>query len=467
MDRCNDVSDEVAVVMVPLPAQGHLNQLLQFCCIFSSHGLPVHYVGSAIHNQQARLRANGGLDPNKIAKIHFHDLPTPDFASPSPNPNASFKFPTHLQPTWDASQLLRHPTARLLRELASKARRIVVIHDYLMSYVVQDVASIPNAESYNFNCVSVLSMVSYMYRGLGKKFVADGELRELMPPPEGCTTDEIVKLGIAQMEHLSVRSGDIHNSNRLIEGPFIDLLEQNETAQKWKKQWFIAPILPANPNLNSKNPKNPNPCLDWLDEQPQSSVLYISFGTTTSMSEREVRELALGLEHSKQKFLWVLRDSDKGDIFSGKPREIELPEGFEERVKGVGMVVRDWAPQPEILAHRSTGGFMSHCGWNSCMESITFGVPITAWPMHSDQPFNSFLVAQVLKTGLMVREWADRGEVVNSSAIENVVRRLMASEEGDEIRKRAQKLGENVRKSAQEEGVSQMELNSFIAHITR
>nr|GMD06417.1 zeatin O-xylosyltransferase-like [Ipomoea batatas] len=141
----------------------------------------------------------------------------------------------------------------------------------------------------------------------------------------------------------------------------------------------------------------------------------------TSMSDEEVRELAMGLELSKHRFLWVLRDADKGNIFSGKSRRIiELPEGFEERVKGVGLVVRDWAPQPEILSHRATGGFMSHCGWNSCMESITLGVPMAAWPMHSDQPMNSFLVAKILKTGLIVREWAKRGEVVKSWAIENV-----------------------------------------------
>uniref|UniRef100_M1CUP6 Zeatin O-xylosyltransferase n=1 Tax=Solanum tuberosum TaxID=4113 RepID=M1CUP6_SOLTU len=86
-------------------------------------------------------------------------------------------------------------------------------------------------------------------------------------------------------------------------------------------------------------------------------------------------ELAMGLERSKQKFVWVLRDGDRGNIFSEEARRFELPDGFEERVEGVGLVVREWAPQLEILAHSSTGGFMSHCGWNSCIECITAGVP--------------------------------------------------------------------------------------------
>ncbi|KAH7842602.1 hypothetical protein Vadar_007180 [Vaccinium darrowii] len=105
----------------------------------------------------------------------------------------------------------------------------------------------------------------------------------------------------------------------------------------------------------------------------------------------------MGLEQSEKKFIWVLRDADKGDIFAGEVKKEKLPDGFEERVKEVGIVVRDWAPQVEILGHPSIGGFMSQCGWNSCLESITMGVPIAAWPMHSDQPKNAFLVTNILK----------------------------------------------------------------------
>nr|GMD39810.1 zeatin O-xylosyltransferase-like [Ipomoea batatas] len=205
----------------------------------------------------------------------------------------------------------------------------------------------------------------------------------------------------------------------------------------------------------------PLPAQGHLNQLLQLCCLVSSYGHPvhyigSAIHNQQARVRANGLDPKKL-----------GNIFSGESRRIELPEGFEERVKGVGLVVRDWAPQPEILAHPATGGFMSHCGWNSCMESITLGVPIAAWPMHSDQPSNSFLVARILKTGLIVREWGERHEVVKSSGIENVVRRLMASEEGDEIRKRAQELGETIRKSAQEGGTSRMELDSFIAHITR
>ncbi|CAH1418421.1 unnamed protein product [Lactuca virosa] len=207
--------------------------------------------------------------------------------------------------------------------------------------------------------------------------------------------------------------------------------------------------------------------LEWLDKQAQDSVIYVSFGTTTSLSDDEIRELANGLEKSKQKFIWVIRDADKGDIFNGEVRRVELPKGFEERLQEKGLVVREWAPQLEILSHPSTGGFMSHCGWNSSMESITMGVPMATWPMHSDQPRNAVLVTEVLKTGISVRDWELRGELVTSSTIETSIRKLMASDEGDAIRKRAAKLGDDVRRSVEKGGVTRMEIDSFIAHITR
>ena len=185
------------------------------------------------------------------------------------------------------------------------------------------------------------------------------------------------------------------------------------------------------------------------------------------MTCEQIKELANGLEQSKHKFIWVLRDADKGDIFTGDVERNQLPEGYEEKAKEVGMVVRDWTPQVEILGHPSTGGFMSHCGWNSCLESITMGVPVAAWPLHSEQPKNAFLLIDILKVGLVVNQWELRDELVTSSTIAEAVKRLMASKEGDEMRKRVEKLGVATRQSVEEGGVSRMELDSFVARITR
>ncbi|CAN4089885.1 unnamed protein product [Withania somnifera] len=454
--------DEVAIVMVPFQAQGHLNQLLQLSCLISSYGLPVYYVGSAIHNRQARVRANA-LNPSEMEKIHFHDIPTPEFASPPPDFNPLSRFPAHLLPSWVACTQLRKPIASFCHEISLKSRRVIVIHDSYMSYNVQDVTSLPNAESYIFNCVSAFTLCCFLCLRIGKSVQLGEELLKKLPSLDGVMPDEFWDFTASQSPYVDIRSGDIFNTSRVAEAKFLDLLAQVGSEQN-KKQWAIGPILPTKlDHISNRN----DICLEWLNKQPPRSVLYVCFGTTTSFSYREIKELAIGLEQSNQKFIWVLRDADRGDIFTREARRVELPEGFEERVKEVGLVVREWAPQPEILAHSSTGGFMSHCGWNSCIESITMGVPIAAWPMHGDQPNNGFLVTELLKIGLIVREWEKHGELVSASTIENVVRKLMASEEGDAIRKRAEELGEAVRRSTEKGGASQIELDSFIAHMRR
>ncbi|GFP92199.1 zeatin o-glucosyltransferase [Phtheirospermum japonicum] len=163
----------------------------------------------------------------------------------------------------------------------------------------------------------------------------------------------------------------------------------------------------------------------------------------------------------------VLRDADKGDVFEGDVRRAPLPEGFESRVKERGLIVRDWAPQLEILGHPSVGGFISHCGLNSCMESISMGVPIIAWPMHSDQPKNAVLMTKVLKIGMPIKDWDRRDEVISSDAVEKAVRKLMASEEGAEMRKSAAELEGSVKKSLMKGGITSKEMGSFRAHISR
>ncbi|KAF3433708.1 hypothetical protein FNV43_RR24811 [Rhamnella rubrinervis] len=186
---------------------------------------------------------------------------------------------------------------------------------------------------------------------------------------------------------------------------------------------------------DSKNDK----CLEWLDTQEPNSVLYVSFGTTISMADhdQQLKELALGLELSGVKFIWVCRDADhdKKDGVEGGNKRSQLLDG--------------------------------HCGWNSCLESISNGVPIATWPMHSDQPLNAVLVTEALRIGLNVKDWARRDEVVSSSEISKAVRRLMASDEGDEMRKRAKELGKAVRSATNDGGVSRVECDSFIDYVNR
>lgn len=330
----------------------------------------------------------------------------------------------------------------------------MVIYDSMMAYVVQDACDISNAETYCFQSISAFSLYSFYWEAYGKPSLPEeAAIVEHVPSAEGCFWPEFDDLTKLQVDAKKPVSGDLFNTSRAIDGLYVDLLAKGKITGT-EKNWAVGPFNPVTAISEKRGA-----CIDWLDKQGKNSVIFVSFGSTCSLSDAQFYELAQGLERSLQKFVWVVRDADKGDVFEGGVRRPPLPEGFEERVEGRGLILREWAPQLEILSHSSVGGFVTHCGWNSCMESISMGVPIVAWPMHSDQPRNAFLMTKVLRIGIEIKGWDRREEVVSSEIVEKGVRRLMASEEGDEVRKRAAELEQAVK--------TNKEMESFIAHITR
>ncbi|WOH00068.1 hypothetical protein DCAR_0519424 [Daucus carota subsp. sativus] len=454
---------QVTVVMVPFLAQGHLGQLLHLSRLISSYNIPVHYVSTTTHIRQASSR-HQGWDLAAHPNIHVHEFPIPPFHCPAPNPNAQTKYPSQLQPAFEASIHLRDPVARLFTSLSNTFRRVVIIHDFLMGSVVQDFVSLPNVESYIFQSTNAFFFSSYYWDLAGKPGSPDDNVFQQLPSFEGCFTPESMAHGEKQQICVKNSSGELYNTSRSIEGHYFDLLQK---FQPDKKQWAIGPFNPV--DIFEKPDQQRHECLQWLDNQASNSVIYVSFGTTTSLTDEQIHAIAVGLENGGQKFIWVLRDADKGDIFGGDVRKSELPMGYEDRIleTGQGMIVRGWAPQLEILAHASTGGFMSHCGWNSCLESLTMGVPMATWPMHSDQPRNAVLISKVLKVGIVVKEWTPGHDLVESFYIENAVKKLISSTEGHEMRKRAADLRNAIKKSVAQGGVSRLELDSFIDHIMR
>nr|GMC88670.1 zeatin O-glucosyltransferase-like [Ipomoea batatas] len=453
---------EVAVVMVPLPAQGHLNQLLHLSRLLSSYKIPVYYTGAATHIRQAKLRLHG-WDPHSLSKLLFHEFPTPSFQSPPPNPD--IRYPTQLLPAFHAALLLRDPLREFLSDLSKETRRVVVIYDNMMSWNVQDIPSIPNAECYAFISVSAFSIYSFIWEIMQKPpLPPEAQSVKDLPNLEACMAPEFWEFNKIQQQALRFDSGILYNTCRVIEGAFLDLVAK-EPIIRTGQQWAIGPFNPVTLPENQDSGVR-HKCLACLDNQERNSVIFVSFGSTTALSEEQINEIAIGLAESEQKFILVLREADKGDVFVGEARRAELPEGYEEGIKGKGIVVRDWAPQLEILAHSSTGGFMSHCGWNSCMEGISMGVPIAAWPMHSDQPRNAMLITKVLKMGVEVDDCSSR-EMVRSQRIADGVKRLMGSREGDEMRRRAEELSRKVKVSVMDGGAARMEMDSFISHITR
>ncbi|EFJ19866.1 hypothetical protein SELMODRAFT_152941 [Selaginella moellendorffii] len=179
-------------------------------------------------------------------------------------------------------------------------------------------------------------------------------------------------------------------------------------------------------------------CLKWLDQQTEASVVYISLGSLGEASAEQVKEFAFGLEASRKGFLWVL----PGDGVES------LPDGFLETATGIavnnrGFVLRTWAPQLQVLKHRATGGFLTHCGWNSTLESMSHGVPMITMPFFTEQGGNAKMIVEYFKIG--VRLPKDESGVITRHTIEVAVREVI---ENDAMRKRAAELKQVVRATA-------------------
>ncbi|KAK4344407.1 hypothetical protein RND71_037501 [Anisodus tanguticus] len=451
----------VIVAIIPWPEHGHLNQLFHIANFISSHNIPLHFISLTNKNQELKIRAQNSLS---TSRIQFNDLIAPSITQNSQPKDVNFAdeyaFLAYLDKLGD-------PICKKCIALSKRAKKLVIVFDSLMTDVIKDVYSISNAVCYSFHAIPAFTMYS-TFRQVVDKY-QDQVARQVfdeLPKVEDCFGPDVFEFVKKEIE-CNLNNGEFMNSCRELEGNYLDLLANVRN----KPLFALGPFHMLLESPESSSNRDRHECLEFLDKQDVNSVIFVSFGTTTTLSLEQVNELVLGLERSNHKFIWVLREADKKmdteKCEGWKEGSFELPEGFEERVEGRGMVVRNWVPQLEILGHKSIGGFLSHCGWNSCMESVSMGVPIATWPISVDQPYNAVFVTNVLKIGIPVRSWACREELVTSAVIENAVRTLMGTTQGDEMRKRAMKLSNKIKSSVSPGGLAHKERESFISCITK
>lgn len=242
-----------------------------------------------------------------------------------------------------------------------------------------------------------------------------------------------------------------------LERPFLEYLGH----EVGKPVWGVGPLLPEQfwksahsllhdreVRSNRKSNVTEDDVIEWLDSKPPGSVLYVSFGSEVGPTMEEYPEIADALESSDRPFIWVIqprsgRSGPPPQLLGNKSEpgkeeeEGYFPHGLDLKVGKRGLIIKGWAPQLLILSHPSTGGFLSHCGWNSTVEAIGRGVPFLAWPIRGDQYYNSKLVAQHLKVGCLISD--DMSRAVKKEDIAKGIERLMGDEE---MKKRAMLLSE-------------------------
>ncbi|KAJ6756693.1 GLYCOSYLTRANSFERASE [Salix purpurea] len=240
------------------------------------------------------------------------------------------------------------------------------------------------------------------------------------------------------------------------------------------------PVYPVGPMLNLNRDGDSDvesekykDIKQWLDDQPPFSVVYLCFGSRGTFGVDQVKEIACGLEQSGHRFLWSLRQPPpKGQMEPpsdyANPRDV-LPEGFLDRTAKTGKII-GWAPQIDILGHPSVGGFVSHCGWNSILESIWFGVPIATWPIYAEQQFNAFQIIVEMGLGVEIKmdyrkEMNSDGndDIISAGEIERGVRCLMELDNAK--RERLKEMSGKSRKALESGGTSSTWLGRFIQDV--
>ncbi|MCO5583766.1 hypothetical protein L7F22_037680 [Adiantum nelumboides] len=185
--------------------------------------------------------------------------------------------------------------------------------------------------------------------------------------------------------------------------------------------------------------------------------LFEAFGTIAKFNLHEMRSMALGLEASGHPFLWAIRM----DSLPAANLHESLPDGFWERTvsHGKGCIVT-WAPQMQVLQHIAVGVFITHCGWNSVLESLWEGVPMVACPRAAEQRCNARLVVEDWKVGMEMEREDDRSftkEAVQKAIVEVLGR--------PEMKVRALHFQQVVRQAVDMHGTSHANILSFVDYL--
>lgn len=269
--------------------------------------------------------------------------------------------------------------------------------------------------------------------------------------PWVCFTD--MALRRSAFQHFVTSTEDLKYADTIISNSSEEL--EPFTFSSFPNMLPVGPLLASNRLGNQGGNFWPedSACLSWLDQQPANSVIYVAFGSSTIHDQKQVVEIALGLELTGKPFLWVMRP--------GMNKEANEELAYCEERRGHRGRMVSWAPQEKVLRHPSVACFVSHCGWNSTMEGISNGVPFICWPYCADQFLNERFICDAWKVGLGLEKDESTG-IVRRDEILNKVNQLL---DDKNYKSRATDMKEKLVKSVNE-GSSHKNWSSIVEWIT-
>ncbi|GLT35874.1 hypothetical protein SLA2020_102900 [Shorea laevis] len=465
------------IVLYPSPGRSHLVSVVELAKLILSHH-PSFSVTIIITDAPFETGSTASYIASVSAEtpsFTFHHLPTIPIHNTSSSildiKTLSFEFHT----------LINHHFHDALLSISQSSNLKALIMDFFCNYSFEVSTSL-GIPTYYFITGGLTGLAAFLYLPtLHKNFTKSfKELDEIlyipgippipaknMPVPMLDRSLKIYKYFLETAIQMTKSAGIIVNAIETLEQKALKAIQNGECTPDHPAPpiYCIGPLVPTDVSESGGANISKHESLTWLDSQPSRSVVFLTFGSIGRFSAKQLKEIAIGLENSSVRFLWVVRapppdESEKTTTAAAVEPSLDLllPDGFMERTKERGFVVKGWAPQVEVLNHDSVGGFVTTCGWNSMFESLRAGVPMLGWTIYAEQNINQLAIVEELKVGLALRKREDGS--VSAAELEKGVIELMDSESdrGKELRGRVASMREELLAALSDGGPSRAAL---------
>ncbi|KAL6135524.1 hypothetical protein ACLB2K_067751 [Fragaria x ananassa] len=445
------------IIAIPYPAQGHVIPLMELSQCLVNEGFKVTFVNTDFNHKRVMSSL---ADETHTRDDQIHMVSIPDGLEPWEDRNDLGKL---------CEAILRVMPGKL-EELIEKIKEeegevSCIIADESNGWALEVAEKMKIKKAAFWPASAALLALGFCIPKLIHEGIIDDEgtalksqminLAQGMPTMK---TEDLTWLRIGDTTTQKIIFQVMLRSNKTVK--LADWVLCNSAFKLERGAFTLAPqILPIGPLLASNRLDDSagnfwppdSTCLEWLDQQSPSSVIYVAFGSFTIFDQIQFQELALALEQTNRPFLWVVRP----DISEATP----YPEGYKERVGSRGLMV-GWAPQQKVLSHPSIACFLSHCGWNSTLEGLCNGVPFLCWPYFADQFLNESYICDFWQVGLKFTK--NESGIIPKKEIKQKVERLLRDVY---FKARALTLKEMVMSNVKEGGLSNKMFKNFIAYM--
>ncbi|KAJ1431873.1 UDP-glycosyltransferase family, conserved site [Sesbania bispinosa] len=448
MGSLDTLKNKHHVVCIPYPAQGHINPMLKLAKLLHfKGGFHVTFVNTE-YNHKRLLKARGPDSLKGLPSFRFETIPD---GLPESDVDATQDIPSLCEST--RTTCLPH-FKNLLSKLnnASDGPPVTcIVSDGVMSFTL-DAAKELDIPEVLFWTTSACGFMCYMQvRQLIEKGLTP--LKDSGDMTNGyleTTIDWVPGIKEIRLRDIPsfIRTTDpndpmldfilgecqrAHRASAILLNTF-DALEHDileALSSIFPPVYSIGPLNlllkdVTDKDLNSIGSnlwKEESECLEWLDSKEPNSVVYVNFGSVTVMTNEQLVEFAWGLANSNKTFLWIIRP----DLVAGE--NAVVPPEFVAETKNRGLL-SSWCPQEQVLAHPAIGGFLTHSGWNSTLESLCGGVPMICWPFFAEQQTNCRFCCNEWGVGLEIED-------AKRDRIESLVRELMDGKKGKEMKEKS------------------------------